>query len=345
MKDVHIAIHGLDDIGRNVAELMLARRAYYASAYNANVRLVAICGTTAGIADDRGLRAEHLEHLEAGDAGSELLLSSKPDILIETGGSDVETGEPDFSYLYSALAGGCDIVFLSPAALVHGGRDLRDCARKTGSMLKVSGAIAAALPTIDMLQYSLAGCEVTRLDAIFNSTTNYLLDVMIHCGLTLREALDEAEKAGLVDRHIHDEIQGADAARKLRLLASFGLGADLETADLIVHGLESVTEADIANWRRQAAVPRLVGTLTRDDGHLKGRVGVRAYLPGDPMALVRGGCTAFRVVTREMGETLTTHCGFEPGAIASTALKDVEHLLGIRSGSVPKRSRAPSVAR
>ncbi|HCO56056.1 MAG TPA: homoserine dehydrogenase, partial [Pelagibacterium sp.] len=69
---------------------------------------------------------------------------------------------------------------------------LRALARSSGAMLKLSGAAAAALPTIDLLEHSLKGSTVLEIEGIVNATTNYLLDAMMNLNLGLEDALARA---------------------------------------------------------------------------------------------------------------------------------------------------------
>lgn len=335
MRDIRLAIDGLGTIGREIASLLLARHDYFSSTYGVDVRLVAICEAGTGLSDESGLRTDQLGRLEAGKSGADFLLSSRPNLLIQTGSGDTGAGQPGPGYLRSALAAGCDVIAVSTSALIDDGCALRDLARTTGAILKISGAIGAALPTIDMLQHNLAGCKAVRIEGIFSPCANHLLDAMMNCGATFLEALGEAEKEAFADCRSRGDIDGSETARKLVLLANFGLDCPLLADNLTVQGVEAISEQAIAAWRSQAIVPRLVGTLVREAGSVRGTVAVRPYFPGDPMALVRGRCTAARIVTEEMGEIVVTNCAAEPRATAAAALKDLEHILRIRSGALP----------
>lgn len=334
MRDIRIAIDGFGAIGHEIASLLLARRDHYASTYGVDARLVAICEAEAGLSDKGGLRADELGRLDAGKSGADFLFSSRPNLLIEARG-DMGAGQLGSGHLRSALTAGWDAIAVSTSALIADGRGLRDLARTTGAILKISGAIGAALPTVDMLQHNLAGCETVRIEGIFSPCANYILDAMMNCGATFLEALGEAEKEAFADCRSRGDIDGSETSRKLVLLANFGLDCPLSADNLTVQGVEAISEQAIAAWRSQAIVPRLVGTLVREAGSVRGTVAVRPYFPGDPMALVRGRCTAARIVTEEMGEIVVTNCAAEPRATAAAALKDLEHILRIRSGALP----------
>ncbi|MCQ6259799.1 homoserine dehydrogenase [Pseudomonas sp. Q11] len=341
MQTLKVAIAGFGGVGRATADLLLSRRERYREVYGVDVRLVAVCGSRAGLADANGLQANQLDALQAGLSGPDFVMASGADVLIEAGPSDFRSGEPGLAYLRTALAAGQDCIVISKGALVHSGRQLRELAQASGAMLKLSGAAAAALPTLDLLDHSLAGCKVLAIEGILNATTNYLLDAMSTQGLGFDAALREAQAGGFAEADPRNDTQGWDTACKLLLLANFGLGADLTMDDLVVDGIQSVTAERIEAWREKGLVPKLIGSLTRADGAIRASVGIKTYPLSDPFAHVSGKNKAIRISSDAMGETLAIGCGVEPIATAAAALKDLEHILmarAARSSSVSECS-------
>jgi len=260
-------------------------------------------------------------------------------VLIEAGPSDYRTGGPGLAYLRSALSDGLDAVVISKGALVHSGRELRERAKSSGAMLRISDAAAAALPTIDLMEHSLLGCRVLQVEGILNATTNYLLEAMTARGVDFEEALREAQAGGFAEADPRNDTEGWDTAAKLLILANFGLGLDLTTSDLAVTGIQGVTRDDIATWQRDGHVPKLVGSLVHENGAVCAAVGIRPYPSDDPLARVTGKNKAIRITTDAMGETIAIGSGTEPLATAAAALKDLEHILIARHAGRPRTRR------
>lgn len=334
MNVVRVAIAGFGGVGRATASLLLARRERYRQVHGTDIRLVAVCGSRSGLADPAGLEAARLDALVPGLSGPAFIEASGADILIEAGPSDFRTGGPGLAYIRSALSAGSDAIVISKGALVHSGPELRGLARSKGAMLKLSGAAAAALPTIDLIEHSLQGCEVLEIEGILNATTNYLLDAMMTGNLGFDEALARAQAGGFAEADPRNDTEGWDTASKLILIANFGLDAALTMDDLSVEGIQSVAAHDIETWRKQGLVPKLVGSLIRADGATRAAVGIRKYPASDPLAHVSGKNKAIRITTDAMGETIAIGSGTEPLATAAAALKDLEHILTARSGRV-----------
>ena len=287
---------------------------------------MAACGSRAGLVEARGI--ERLDALQPGVSGPEILHDA--DVLIEAGPSDFRTGGPGLAYLRAALAQGMDAVVISKGALVHRGAELRALAQAKGARLKISGATAAALPTIDLLDHSLRGATVLTIEGILNATTNYLLNAMVTRGIGFAQALAEAQAGGFAEADPRNDTQGWDTACKLLILANFGLDAGLRIEDMQVSGIEALTREQIADWRHQGLMPRLVGSLTRQGDAWRAQVGLRTYAADDAFANVPGKTKAIRIATDTMGDILAMGGGKEPTATASAALKDLEHLLEAR---------------
>ncbi|KAA0972135.1 homoserine dehydrogenase [Aureimonas fodinaquatilis] len=341
MQVFRVAIAGFGGVGRATANLLLERRQRYRQVYQAEVRLVAVCGSRSGVADADGLEADRFDTLEVGLSGPDFIEASGADVLIEAGPSDFRTGGPGLAYMRAALSAGRDTIAISKGALVHSGRELQEIAHASGAMLKLSGAAAAALPTVDLIQHSLKGCEVLEIEGILNATTNFLLDAMTTQGLGYEEALRQAQAGGFAEADPRNDTEGWDTASKLLIIANFGLGANLAMEDITVEGIHSVTVEQLNEWRAQGLVPKLVGSLKAANGNIRASVGIRTYPLHDPLANVRGKDKAIRIITDAMGETVAIGSGTEPLATAAAALKDFEHILAARSGSPSLFKDAP----
>lgn len=331
VKRINVAIAGLGSIGRKVAELLYARHEHYARTYGVDLRMVAVCGSRAGRADSQGLSATDLEQLTPGQCGPDFILGAEPHILIEAGPTDIRTGLPGLDYIGPALDRGIHSIVISKGALVVAGPRLRQKAAVSGARLKVSGATAAALPTIDLLEYGLLGCEIHSIEGILNATTNYLLSAMVEDRLSLQEAVLRAQGRSMTESDPSKDIEGWDTAAKLLILANFGMAAELSLADVAVEGIQHLTLETIDDWRAQGKAPKLIGRVTRQDNGFLATVRVEPVAADDVFALVSGKTKALRIKTDVMGEIISIGTASEPTGTAAAALKDLEHILSERT--------------
>ena len=323
----NVAIFGFGAVGRAIASLLAQRGDRYASLYGKDVRLVGVRRSRVQAFDRNGIENSSLEGAAAWRPVTDgFFEASGADVLIEAGPSDLQTGGAGLPAIEGMLERGSAVIAVSKGALVFKGPALRDLAAKTGAVLKMSGAAGAALPALDLLQHSLSGCGILRVEGILNATSNHLLCAMMARNLSFEEALDEARAAGTMDSDPRFDVEGWDTAAKIVILANFGLDAELTIDDVTVAGIQGVTAARVRDWRARGLVPKLIGSIRREDQGIVADVTLRELPSSDPMAVVDGSNKAVRIVSDAMGEVFVSACGPEPLATAAAALKDLEEI-------------------
>ena len=169
----------------------------------------------------------------------------------------------------------------------------------------------------------LAGDRITRIEGVFNGTTQSILRAM-EGGLCFAEALASAQRRGIAETDPALDINGHDSASKLIITANAVLGLSATYADVTTTGIGGLDRARVAE--SQADGRRLV-LLCLAEGQEGGgyRLSVGpASLPGDhPLA---------RLAPDEMGVVFYTDhvnrlsgASLEPGPGPASAamLRDV----------------------
>ena len=72
-------------------------------------------------------------------------------------------------------------------------------ARERGVALRFEAAVGGAVPVIRGVQQGLAADTVTRMAGVINGTSNYVLERMELGGLTLQEAVADAQARGFAE--------------------------------------------------------------------------------------------------------------------------------------------------
>lgn len=327
MQRCDVVISGFGQIGRAVADLLAARRERYRSRYGVDVRLTGVSRSRGGRVDRAGLAAplDADAPLDPALIGDAFVAAAQPQVLIEAGPTDYRSGGAGYGYLRAALASGAHGIAISKGALVFDYPGLRALADANGARLKISGATSAALPTIDLIDLNAAGCEVRVMEGIFTATTNYVLSRMM-AGVACADAVVEAQRAGMAEPDPRFDLDGSDTACKICILANAGFGARLALDAIAREGIEQVSDADLARWRAEGMVPKLVGRIEHDAGRVTAAVQLRAFAADHPFAQIGAGMKAVRIETDAMGELIAIG-RTSPLATAAAALKDFEHLL------------------
>jgi homoserine dehydrogenase len=216
-------------------------------------------------------------------------------------------------------------IAISKGALIFDLPGLRALAAANGVALKFSGATAAALPTVDLIEHNLAGCRVLKIEGIFTATTNYVLSRMMD-GVALPDAVAQAQQLGMAEPDPRFDMEGWETACKIVLIANAALDANLALNDVERQGIDRVTQRDIDGWKAAGVVPKLVGEIVPGEHGVSAAVTLRTYPHDHPFAQVGAKMKAIMVQTDAMGEVVAM-CRTSPLATAAAALKDFEHIL------------------
>lgn len=334
MKRWNLVLTGYGTVGRQIAALLLQRQERYRKQYGADVRLVGVARSAGGIYDGEGLAPAALDAFgqtdraaDAAFSGIDFLRACEGDVLVEAGPSDLATGGAGLAYIRAALERGMHAIAVSKGALVTDYANLSGLARERGVSLKISGATAAALPTIDLLQYNLAGCEILAVEGVFTGTANYVLTCMMDEGISAEEAIARARQMGVAEPDPSFDLDGWDTACKVTILANAAFAAQLKLADVPRASVRDVSEEQLAVWKKAGLTPKLVGSIRKTSAGVRAAVELLAVGAAHPFAAVKGTTKAIRVETDVMGELLVIGGKSDPTAAAAAALEDLEHII------------------
>jgi homoserine dehydrogenase len=194
------------------------------------------------------------------------------DVVVETiGGIDVAR-----SAVAGALARGADVVTANKALIAGHGLELAAIARDSGARLVYSAAVGGAAPILERAT-QLRPSGVVRVEAVLNGTTNFMLSAQAS-GASFDDALAEAQALGFAESDPTADIDGSDAADKLRLVCRAAFGAD--PSRIKVSGLARGVEVSTGD--------RLVARAAWSGGDLVASVGVERLEPGHALLDAHG---------------------------------------------------------
>jgi homoserine dehydrogenase len=244
--------------------------------------------------------------------------------LVECTLSDLETGEPGLSYISAALRAGWHAVAASKGALVVGLPALKALAGENGVFLKFSGATAAALPTVDVGMFSLAGARIEGIQGILNGTTNYILTRMGE-GLDYDEALKEAQDKGIAEPDPAHDVGGWDTACKILLITNACLEKEYVLKDVHVAGIAGLDADFVRSARAEGRSVKLLATAAPGRQGGKWSLDVRPSLVDatHPLVHVNGTEKGITFLTDSMGSVTVTGGRSNPRGAAAALLKDI----------------------
>ena len=336
----NIIISGYGNVAKELVKLLLEKAEVLKNTYNLEIKVCGIIGSKGMIAQGEGIQLEAL--LKYGNGSAALLQYAKDmcipfqqaeikgDILVECSPTNIVNGEPGKTYIMDALLQGMDVIAVSKGALVTSFEEVMEAAEQHGAKLKYSGATAAALPTLDIGEYSLAGSTITSIEGILNGTSNYILTSMYGEQLSFGQALKNAQEKGIAEANADMDVKGFDSACKILLLANRFLGTKLNLRDINISGIDEISIEHLSAAHEEGKKLKLIAQATLHEG--KGIVQVKPIKLSKehPLFHVDGTNKGIVFETKEMGAICVTGGASHPRAAAAAALKDLINALCLR---------------
>jgi homoserine dehydrogenase len=192
------------------------------------------------------------------------LLTTQPDKVLNNGCDlvvEVVGGiEPARSFIERSLARGKHVVTANKALLALDGFNLMKTAAVKKVRLGFEASVCGGIPIIRALRNGLVGNNIQRLSGILNGTCNYILTRMTEDRVEFEDALREAQARGFAEADPTLDIDGHDAAQKLKILTELAFGAQVDAAAVQVEGIRNISADDVQAAREFGYVIKHVAT-------------------------------------------------------------------------------------
>jgi homoserine dehydrogenase len=157
------------------------------------------------------------------------------------------------------------------------------------------------------------------------------------------DALAEAQRLGYAEADPTDDVNGADAAAKMAILARLAFDTPVQLRDVRYEGIDHITGDDMEYARDLGLGLKLIGTAERVEGGLAVRVHPAFLYPGHPLASVAGAFNAVTVESPAITEVTLSGPGAGGPQTASAVLGDVISAMIPPAQTPPTRERLPLV--
>jgi homoserine dehydrogenase len=332
-KTVTIILMGFGRVGRAFARLLEEKRDLCSEGYGLELELKAILELGGGAVFSRhqelsrllknsGLRLQDDLSWNPGLTLEGILPKIEPGVLVDCTVSSLKTGEPGLGFLNKALESGWHVATAGKGALVFDFKNLMKKARTKGLKIQFSGATAAALPTLDVGLYSLAGAEILGIEGILNGTTNYILTRMDQ-GLGYEAALSEARQKGIAEPDPSMDVEGWDTASKILLISNAVVGTEFALHDIKVEGITNISPEFLQEAKKEGKAVKLLGTLLKQGNQFAAEVRVCPIESGHPLFGVSGTNKGITFFTDTMGSISVIGGKSDPRGAAAALLKDI----------------------
>lgn len=192
------------------------------------------------------------------------LLTTQPDKVLDNGCDlivELVGGiEPARSFIERSLARGKHVVTANKALLALDGFSLMQAAEARKVRLGFEASVCGGIPIIRALRNGLVGNNIQRLSGILNGTCNFILTRMTEDGVEFEDALRAAQAKGFAEADPGLDIDGQDAAQKLKILTELAFSAQVDADAVQVEGIRDITADDVQAARELGFVIKHVAT-------------------------------------------------------------------------------------
>src|SRR5216110_3049622 len=323
-RPLNVGLIGLGTVGSQVADRMLSWGPQLSR--RAGVELCLKKVLVRDVAKRRAIAVSG--DLLTADA-SELLDDRAIEVVIEVAGGD----EPMRSYLERAIQAGKHVVTANKVVMARHGPELLELAAEMNVDVHFEAAVGGGIPLISTFKVDLQANDIERVAAVINGTTNYVLGRMASAGLTMADAVREAQEAGYAEADPSDDIGGFDATYKLAILASIAYEIKVRPDEIYREGIEGIEPVDFRYARELGFAIKLIAHTQRHPGRVEARVHPALVSLEHPLARVEGAENAVFVEGDLVAQVLLVGQGAGGRPTASAVVGDLIDLArSIRRG-------------
>lgn len=191
------------------------------------------------------------------------------DVVVEVNG-EVDGNR---ALLGDALRAGVPVVTANKALLSAHLEELLAAAEEGGTTLRFEAAVAAGIPVIaETLSQRRTGA-ITAVEGVLNGSCNYVLSGMA-AGRGFDDMCAEALRLGYLEEDPSADLDGHDALRKLRILATLAFGRPVLEGGIARQCISDVTPAWVAEAASRGNVVKQVSrAVLATDGSVEASVG------------------------------------------------------------------------
>ena len=182
--------------------------------------------------------------------------------------------EPAFDLIKTAIKNGKHIVTANKELLAKCGEELFNFAEEHNKVILYEAAIAGGIPIIMPIKTILAGNNITKIEAILNGTTNYILTKMDVQNASYDEVLKEAQELGYAETDPTGDVEGFDAAYKITTLATLAFKKRVKIENVYKEGITKVRAQDMKAANELGYKIKLIASAKLDE---QGRADVRVH--------------------------------------------------------------------
>ena len=324
MSLIRIGLLGLGTVGAQVAERLDSGRALITERTGAGVELARVL-----------VRDPTKQRPYSPPAG---LLTTDPDDILDDPSINVVVEvmggmEPARTYIERAISARKAVVTANKEVMAHHGPALLELARARGVDVYFEAAVGGGIPLISTFKIDLLANEISRIEAVINGTTNFIIDRMAIDGQSFDDALAEAQRLGYAEADPTYDVEAYDAAFKLTIMSSIAFRTRIDPACVYREGIRALDPVDFRYAAELGYAIKLLAFAQVNDGSVEAHVHPTCIPQSHLLAAVHDAYNAVVIDGDLVGRVLLYGQGAGGRPTASAVVGDVLDLvLSLRKG-------------
>ena len=242
------------------------------------------------------------------------------DIIIELiGGAE---GMPK-KIVFAALKNRKHVITANKALMAKYGDKLAEIAEKNNVNLEYEASVAGGVPVIRSIKEGLIANRISKIVGILNGTTNYILSTMEKTKKNFNEVLLNAKKLGFAETNPLSDLNGSDAAAKIRILSSIAFNKKISVNKILTEGIQNINLTDILHAKNLGYKIKLLAISEIKNKKLIERVHPSLVLKNSYIANIDGVLNAIIVDGQPIGRSILQGEGAGPGPTSSALISDL----------------------
>ena len=323
MKTLKVGIIGFGTVGTGVYKVLQ-------SFSNIEIKKIAVKNIT---------KKRNIENLDTNlltQDPYEIVNNPEIDIVIEVAGGV----NPTFDIIKTAIKNKKHIVTANKELLAKKGSELFQLAKENKVIILYEAAVAGGIPIIMPVKTILCANKITKIAAILNGTTNYILTKMAEKELSYETALKQAQELGYAETDPTGDVEGFDAAYKIAILSTISFNKKVDINKIYREGITKITAQDIKSAKELGYTIKLIAMgQVLENGKIDVRVHPMLVAKKHLLAKVKNATNSIMLTGYPVGDLIFTGAGAGAEPTASSVVGDLLVLaaeLGASDSPIPQ---------
>lgn len=325
MKEINVALIGLGTVGNGVYETIHNHEKRLQQVTNCRIRISTI------VIQDRNKHKKINKDYTVSTNIDDILNNKEIDVVFEA----IVGKEPAFTYVKQCIKAGKHIITANKEMFATHGSELKELAQQHGVEIGFDATTAGGIPVIQTIQQLLKVNNITKVQAILNGTTNYILTEMREKKLAFPVALKQAQQLGYAEADPKNDIEGFDAFYKLMILTELIFNQQPVWKDIKRIGIDQITTKKINEVEDKRI--KHIATVEQTESGLHATVEPVTISKDHPLYAVEGVDNGIHLQTDILGGLTLIGPGAGAMPTASAMIEDFCTIFGKESSKNMKQ--------